>query len=283
MLFSQPDADVFVPAAGDPAEALRRVTHLAIGAHQDDLEIMAHAAISACWDQPQTLAFGGVVVTDGAGSSRTGPYATKSNAEMKAIRRDEQRQAAVLGRYAIQIQLAHPSSEVKSAVESGVVRDLEAILAGCSPSEVILHNPLDKHDTHVAVLMRCLSALRARPAAQRPRRVLGVEVWRGLDWLLDADKVGLDDSPRPELRAQLLEVFDSQIFGGKRYDLATEGRRVANATFHQSHTKDTVNAITWAMDLTPLVQEPDRDVVDYALGYVERLKADVAARIRRFS
>jgi hypothetical protein len=57
--------------------------------------------------------------------------------------------------------------------------------------------------------------------------VLGCEVWRDLDWLLDSDKVALDSSAKPELAAALLKVFDSQISGGKRYDLATLGRRAA--------------------------------------------------------
>ncbi len=49
-------------------------------------------------------------MTNGAGSPRTGSYAHLSDAEMQTVRRDEQRQAARLGRYAIQLQLAHPSA-----------------------------------------------------------------------------------------------------------------------------------------------------------------------------
>ena len=46
MKFSHPQADVFVPDAETaPREALARVTHLGVGAHQDDLEIMAYAGI----------------------------------------------------------------------------------------------------------------------------------------------------------------------------------------------------------------------------------------------
>ncbi len=282
MQFSQPEADVHVPN-GDAADAaLRRVTHLCIGAHQDDIEIMAHSAISACLDRPVFRAFGGVVVTDGAGSSRSGTYARRTDEEMKGIRRDEQRRAAELGGYAIQIQLAHPSARVKDAKMATPVRDdLTQIFSGCVVEELLLHNPMDKHDTHVGVLLRCLEALRALPAERRPRRVLGVEVWRGLDWLLESDKVALDASERPELRAQLLEVFDSQIFGGKRYDLATEGRRAANATYHDARRSDAATAITWAMDLMPLVTDPTRDMTDYALGYVQRLGDDVRARISR--
>lgn len=282
MKFSHPQADVYVPRAGEaPEAALRRVTHLCIGAHQDDIEIMAHAGISDCLDLPGR-AFGGVVVTNGAGSPRTGTYAQMTDAQMQEVRREEQRQAARLGRYAIQLQLAHPSAEVKKPGHPGVVADLTAIFGGCTPEVVYLHSPADKHDTHVAVLLRCLEALRARPAERRPRRVLGCEVWRDLDWLVDTDKVALDAGRHPELAADLLKVFDSQVAGGKRYDLATLGRRAANATFHTSHATDRVTGITWALDLTPLVADATLDVAAFTLAHADRLRADLVARIGKF-
>lgn len=279
---SHPRSDVFVPSGGDAAAALARVTHLCVAAHQDDIEILAHDGICDCLDAPETRAFGGVVVTDGGGSPRAGAYSEFSDERMRATRRDEQRAAARLGGYAIQLQLAHPSADVKRPGHAGVAADLAAIFGGCAPEVVYLHQPADKHDTHVAVFLRCLEALRALPAGRRPRRVLGAEVWRDLDWLVDADKVALDSGRRPELAAELLKVFDSQIAGGKRYDLAALGRRLAHATFHTSHATDRLAGITWAMDLTPLVEEPTRDVADFALAAIDRLRADVAARLARF-
>ena len=112
--------------------------------------------------------------------------------------------------------------------------------------------------------------------------MVGAEVWRDLDWLVDADKVALDSGRRPELAGELLKVFDSQVAGGKRYDLAALGRRLAHATFHTSHATDRLAGITWAMDLTPLVSEPTRDVADFALAHIDRLRADVATRLARF-
>lgn len=283
MKLSQPQADILFPADSPHAEAaLARVTHLCLGAHQDDIEIMAHAGISDCLDQPD-LAFGGVVVTNGAGSPRTGPYAHLDDAQMQGVRREEQRAAARLGRYAIQLQLAHPSSVVKSPGHPGVASDLDLIFGGCASQVVYLHNPADKHDTHVAVFLRCLEALRRLPPARRPRRVLGCEVWRDLDWLVDADKVALDAGRHPALALDLLKVFDSQVAGGKRYDLATIGRRQAHATFHTSHATDRMAGITWAMDLTPLVQDPALCPEAYTLGYLARLQSDVRDRIRRFA
>ncbi|HTB80653.1 MAG TPA: PIG-L family deacetylase [Opitutaceae bacterium] len=283
MNFSRPDADLFTSGGSAPAAALARMTHLCVAAHQDDIEIMAHAGIAECLGRADR-AFGGVVVTDGAGSPRVGAYEKFSDEQMRAERREEQRRAAALGRYAIQVQLSHPSAAVKAAASATDVRaDLEKIFSGCTPQVVYLHNPADKHDTHVAVLLRCLEALRALPRERRPLRVLGCEVWRDLDWLVDADKVALDAGREPGLAAELLETFASQIAGGKRYDLATLGRRAANATFHTSHAADKLTAITWAMDLTPLVRDETLDIAAFTLAYIERLRADVAARLARFA
>ena len=280
MNFSRADADVFVPEGSEPAAALARVTHLCVAAHQDDIEIMAHAGICDCLDQPDK-AFAGVVVTNGAGSPRTGRYAKLTDAQMQVVRREEQRRAATLGRYALQLQLAHPSADVKRPGHTGVASDLAAIFARCRPEVVYLHNPADKHDTHVAVLARCLEALRALPPERRPRRVLGCEVWRDLDWLVDTDKVALDAGRRPELAAQALLAFDSQIAGGKRYDLATLGRRAAHATFHTSHATDRLAGITWAMDLTPLLAEPAPDLAAFTTAAIDRLRDEVQERIAR--
>jgi LmbE family N-acetylglucosaminyl deacetylase len=280
MQFSHPKADVFTPNGGPAAAALARVTHLCVAAHQDDIEILAHDGICDCLDQPDKKGFGGVVVTNGAGSPRTGPYSTFTDEQMQAVRREEQRQAARIGGYAIQLQLAHPSADVKKPGHPGVAADLAAIFSGCSPEVVYLHQPADKHDTHVAVFLRCIEAMRALPADKRPKRVVGGEVWRDLDWLVDSDKVALDSGRR--LAADLLKVFDSQVTGGKRYDLAAMGRRLAHATFHTSHSTDKFAGITWAMDLTPLVADPTLDVADFTLGHIDRLRADVAARVAKF-
>lgn len=280
--FHQSAADIFIPDGAPVAEALARTTHLCLAAHQDDIEIMAHSAIAACYGRADA-GFTGVVVTDGGGSPRAGRFANLTDEDMKRVRRDEQRRAADIGRYAAQIQLAHPSSVVKDPKTTIVVDDIAALLATMNPRFVYLHNPADKHDTHIAVFHRCLAALRALPAEKRPQQVLGCEVWRNLDWMLDADKTVLDDSAHPEVAAQLIGAFESQVAGGKRYDLAIAGRRLANATFFTSHATDRANALTWAMDLTPLVRDPQLDVEQFTLGYIDRLRADVSARLRKFA
>jgi LmbE family N-acetylglucosaminyl deacetylase len=281
--FSNPGADIFIPDADvPPEEALGRVTHLCIGAHQDDIEIMAQSGISDCLDRG-ARGFGGVVVTNGAGSPRSGSFAAFTDEQMRAVRREEQREAAELGHYSIQLQLAHASGDVKRPGHPGVASDLAAIFAGCRPEVVYLHNPADKHDTHVAVLLRCLEAIRSLPAGRRPLRVLGCEVWRDLDWLPDGDKVALDSGRHPELARKLLAVFDSQISGGKRYDLAAIGRRAANATFHTSHATDGAAGITWAVDLTPVTRDGGPSVGDITAALIARLGADVSSRLKTWS
>jgi LmbE family N-acetylglucosaminyl deacetylase len=282
MKFSQPQADVYAPDGTPPEPALARTTHLCLGAHQDDIEIMAQAGISDCYGSTSRF-FTGVVVTDGAGAPRSGRYAALSDAQMKDVRREEQRAAAALGKYNLQLQLAHPSAEVRKPGAAGLAADLGLIFGSCRPEVVYLHNPADKHDTHIAVLLRCLEALRALPAARRPQRVLGCEVWRGLDWLVEADKVALDAGRRPELAEALIKVFDSQIAGGKRYDLATIGRRAANATYDAPRQTDASAAVTWALDLTPLVADEKLSVAAFTLAYVERLRSDIAGRLTKFS
>jgi len=278
--FSHPEAEVFVPDGSAPAAALARTTELCLAAHADDIEIMAWPGIAACRGRDDAW-FTGVVVNDGAGSPRTGPFAGHTDAQMRAVRREEQRAAARLGGYSAVVQLAHPSAVIKDPAALVVTADLAAVLATMRPHTVYLHNPADKHDTHVATCLRSLAALRSLPADRRPARVLGCEVWRDLDWLVDADKVVLDASAEPRLAGELLAVFASQVAGGKRYDLATAGRRLAHATFHQSHATDGASALIWAMDLGPLVRDPAASVEAHTLAYIERLRRDVAERLRR--
>lgn len=281
MKFHQPTAEIFIPD-GTPAElALARTTHLAIAAHQDDIEIMAIDGILQCYRHPERH-FTGVVVTDGSGSPRDDLYATYTDAEMQRVRRQEQRAAAVVGDYSAQILLDHPSAAVKQPHNDTVITDLEHLLLTTHPHTVYTHNLADKHDTHVAVALKALAALRRLPVTARPQAVYGCEVWRGLDWLLDEDKIAFDCSARESLQAALLGVFDSQICGGKRYDLATLGRRRANATYYASHATDTATGMVFAMDLTPLITDPTLDLATYIQCYLARFAADVQARIEKF-
>jgi len=280
MKFSNANADIFIPDGLDIPKALERTTHLAVGAHQDDIEILAYHGIAECFGKTDRW-FTGVVLTNGAGSPRTGIYGSFSDEEMQEVRRREQRKAAALGEYACQIQLMHTSSAVKNARDKNPVEDLGLILEIARPEVVYLHNPADKHDTHVATLLRSLEAIRALPPALRPKTAYGVEIWRDLDWLADEDKKILPVEKYPNLAAALLGVFDSQISGGKRYDLATAGRRIANATYYATHETDVCTAMTYALDLTPLVQDEKLAVKDFILNKIGKFQTEVVSRLDR--
>lgn len=283
MKFSHPSADIFVPDASvTPEAALARTTHLCVAAHQDDIEIMAYHGIAECFGQADRW-FSGVVVTNGSGSPRSGIYGSYTDAQMQEVRRVEQRKAAMVGDYSIQLQLAHPSSAVKDRANAAVQGDLVALFTAAEAEVVYLHQPADKHDTHVGVLGHSIAALRKLPAEKRPKRVIGCEVWRDLDWMVDTDKQVMDTGRFPNLAAALVGVFDSQITGGKRYDLATAGRRIAHATYHTSHATDQFQGITWGIDLTPLIQNPQLSMAELTLAHIERFKQDVAARLAKFA
>ena len=280
MKLHQPTAGIFAPDGKPVAEALERVTHLGIGAHQDDLEFMAFHGILNCFGSQQNC-FGGVICTNGSGSARTGPYANFSDAEMMAVRRREQNAAALVGGYGIMLQLDYPSSAVKSPSDTRLKEDLVEILRATKPEIVYTHNLADKHDTHIGVAIAALQAMRELPREQRPRNVWGCEVWRNLDWLPDDDKVLMDVSGRDNLAAVLNGVFDSQIVGGKRYDTATFGRRAANATFFESHATDKTTQLVFGMDLTPIVTNETADIVDYTCDFIAKFQADVKEKLTR--
>ena len=274
------NAVLYVPDGAAEGEALARTTHLAVSAHQDDIEFMAYAPTVACFGR-KDLWFGGVVVTDGAGSPRSGLYADFSDEDMKAIRIEEQKKAAHVGDYSFQLLLGHPSKAVKDAKDTAVARELAEIIRAAKPKYLFTHNLADKHETHVATALKVIAALRMLKPEERPEKVYGCEVWRDLDWVCDEEKVFLDCGPHPNLMRSLSAVFDSQIAGGKRYDLAAEGRRLANATFSASHACDTYSALNYAMDLTPLMDKRT-DIAAYGTGYIDRFKAAVQETIARF-
>ena len=66
-----PKANLFIPDQQTGPGAFARTTHLGIGAHHDDLEILGIDGILQCYRNPDA-SFTGVVVTDGAGSPRSG-------------------------------------------------------------------------------------------------------------------------------------------------------------------------------------------------------------------
>jgi len=280
MKLHQSTASIFVPDGRPVPDALKRITHLGIGAHQDDLEFMAFHGILECFGE-ETKWFGGVTCTNGSGSSRTGVYKKFTDVQMMSVRRTEQNNAATVGQYGVMIQLDYPSSTIKSPTDQALKIDLKEILVATKPEVVYTHNPADKHNTHIGVVVAALQAMRELPRDQRPKKVIGCEVWRNLDWLVDAEKVLMDVSGHDNLAAALNGVFDSQVAGGKRYDLATLGRRASNATFFESHATDAANQLIFGVNLTPLVTDETKNIVEFVCGFIDQFKDDVKTKLAR--
>lgn len=269
-----PAAEIFVPDGTGFEAALGRTTHLGIGAHQDDLEFMAFHGIGECFEN-EVRFFCGIVLTNGSGSPRSGPYAGKSGAEISEIRRAEQRHAASIGKYGLLIQLGYPSEKIKDPLDPAPLNDLVQILSMARPEVAYIHNPADKHPTHLAAFALGLRALRSLPPAARPGLLVGCEVWRGLDWLPDTEKIRMDSGGKQALAAALISAFDSQITGGKRYDLAVPGRRRANATLSDPHSTDSAGETILGMDLTPLIADDSTDPVEFTCAMVRRFETEV--------
>ena len=258
----------------------KKITKMCIAAHFDDIEFMACHGVMECFGREDEW-FGGVVTTDGAGSPRSGLYANFTDEDMKKIRILEQQKAAFVGEYGVQYNLDYTSAEIKNGDERAI-EDIVNILKEHRPEVVYTHNFADKHDTHCATALRTLEAIRRLPKEDRPKKLYGCEGWRGLDWLCDEDKVLFDLSEHPNMIMSLGALFDSQIAGGKRYDIATEGRRRSNATNLSSHSVDTAQLMDYAIDMSELINS-DKTPAEFMLSYIDRFKSEVDDRLNRLA
>ncbi|MEG2086307.1 MAG: PIG-L family deacetylase [Clostridia bacterium] len=259
-------------------EAFATTTHLAIAAHQDDVELMAYHGIAECFGQKDKK-FSAIILTNGSGSPRSGIYKDYTDEEMMLQRKKEQKKAAFIGEYATLSLLMYPSNEVKDNKNNYVVEDIFNILMATKPQIVYTHNLADKHETHVATALRTISAINMMPKADKPSILYGCEVWRDLDWINDDKKIRLDVGKKTNIAQALTGVFDSQISGGKQYATAVEGRRIANATFADDHAIDTLQKVTYAMDLTPLISDEHMSIIDFINDYINDFKSDVNNKI----
>jgi LmbE family N-acetylglucosaminyl deacetylase len=221
-------------------------------------------------------------MTDGANSPRNGVYENFSNEQMKQVRIEEQLNASIVGDYATQICLGYPSSSLYKQDRTEIINNIIEIILATQPENIYVHNLADKHKTHVASAIIVLEAIKKLPKNKQPKKVYGMEVWRGLDWLSDKDKVCFDTSKHPNLANAILGVFDSQISGGKRYDNAAIGRRLANATFFESHSVDSSSSLSYGIDLTPIITE-NIDYLDFINNHIDSFKKDVNDLINSLS
>lgn len=273
-------ADIFVPDGTPPEAAFAQVTDLCVAAHQDDAEIMAYNAIADCYQRSDRLLCV-VVLTDGGGSPRSGAYAGYTNEQIHIKRSQEQRDAARIGGY-LAVQLAWPSEAVRTGEKEAIEEELAALFLAMCPAVVYLHNPADRHETHLGAFLRALGALRRLPRQARPQKLYGMEVWRTLDWLSAEDKVVFDTARYPELAEAVITAYESQCTPQKRFDRAALGRRYANATFSAPRECDETDACNFGMDLTLLLEDDGLSPADFIMEKVRHFADDVQGLLTRF-
>ena len=251
------------------------VKWLCICAHQDDCEIMAVDGILKGY-YSKTNSFALVETTDGGGSARTGKFKDYTDAKMKQVRIKEQQAAAEIGKYHSVYMLNYSSSEAKAAKNAQITAEFAKIIKELKPEVIYTHSILDKHPTHVGVALKVIEAIRSLPKEDQPKQLYGCEVWRGLDWINDEKKVGFDVSKNPGLQKKLLDVYESQIEGGKEYTKASLGRRYQNATYFQSHSVDSYQMVSYAIDMNPLMENRMLSVTKFALSFVNDLRDEIS-------
>ena len=225
---------------------LRSTSHVIVGAHPDDVELIGLAAIS-----DESASITAVVCTDGRGGPRAPGFEDLSEPQFAALRRAEQLEAAALGGYEQLVLLEFPSVVLRENRDAVSAR-LHDIFSKVKPATVLTHNPADLHRTHVRTCQAVVEALQI--AGHVPAEFLGVEVWRDLDWLAPDHRVVLDVSGAEQLSMSLLSAFKSQL-AGKRYDLAAAGRRRAHATFANPYANDELSSAMLAIDLLPTLRD----------------------------
>lgn len=259
-----------------------KVKYLAISAHQDDVEIMAYHGIGKGY-RSKKYSFAAVVTSDGAGSARTNEFKDYTDEMMKEVRYKEQKEASEIGHYNVLYLLKHPSSQIKDPKDEEIINQYVEIIKELKPEIIYTHNILDKHPTHLGVVCKVIMAIRRLPKEIRPKHVYAMEVWRDLDWVNDEDKIAFDVSYNKKLQRDILNVFKSQIIGGKRYDLATVGRRYANATYAQSHSVDAMKMISFGIKLDPLFKNEKLSIAEFAKGFIDRFENQALKDLKKVS
>lgn len=255
------------------------IKYMAIAAHQDDIEILGyHGILNAYLNED--ISFVGVVTSDGAGSARTGEYEFFTDEQMKEVRIKEQKEASEIGQYEAIYFLNYSSKHIKNKNEQDIVKEYIELIKKYRPHIIYTHNIFDRHPTHLGVVTKVIKALQYIDEQYKPQILYGVEVWRDLDWLNDEDKVLLDVGGNEKLELDLLNVYKSQIQGGKRYDLATLGRRRANATYSSSHDVDNFQSVNFAINLTTLMQK-EASIRDFVINKIDKFKVESVFAIEK--
>jgi len=271
---------LYIPDGTEKKAALNRTTKMCIAAHEDDVELMSLAVIGETKDKADEH-FAACVVTDGASSPRTGKFANVTNDEMVQLRIEEQKRAADIGKYSAMALLGYSSSDVKTKKRAESEAEIASLIEECAPEVLYTHNPADMHETHVAVFCRVIGAIRSLPFEKRPKQLWGCEVWRSLDWLPAEYKTVIDSEKGSAMAKEILNVFESQVAGGKSYDDAYIGRQLANATFSESHACDTHKFASSMLDMSELLRDDGPDARTFINNIIEKFRKEIDGTLER--
>lgn len=238
------------------------VKNIIIAAHKDDGEMIGIKAIDDSIKKNESLVM--IILTNGSGCPRVGYYESVSDEDMVEIRTSEQKRASEIGRYNTLYLLDHPSKVVQEK-QKIVIDEIKDILLKYPEIEnIYIHNPFDKHKTHIAsceVAVEAIKEVYQEGKLKKLSKVLGVEVWRSLDWLPDKYKVTIDTTGAEFISQNIMAVFVSQN-SAKRYDEAISNRRLANATFNESHESNSCTSLMYAIDLMEPIQNVHKNLAD---------------------
>lgn len=254
-----------------PLVALSRTTHAGVFAHQDDSPIVGMHGIKECFRSRETppKRYFSIVVTDGARCTRAGRYAAFSEEEMVAAREQEEMAASHVGDYSGVALLRFPSLVARDGSNNKPTDDLVCLLARIKPKALYTHSPIDKHKTHLAIVLRTIQAMKELGKTYIPDMFVGGEGWLALDWVPEQHKIKMDITGFEGLASALINLYDSQVAGGsaKNYAEATLGRWLANATYADAYHPDQSECVIYGLNLRPLLEDPQLSVRDY-LGAV---------------
>ena len=245
------------------------VKNVVIAAHKDDGEMIGIKGIDDSFKKDESLVM--IILTNGSGCPRVGEFESVSDEDMVEIRTAEQKRTSEIGRYNMLYLLEHPSKAVQSKEEAIQQEIIEILEKYPDVENIYIHNPFDSHKTHVCACELAIDSIRdmyLKGKLQKLKNVLGVEVWRSLDWLPDKYKVALDTSGSEFISQNIMSVFVSQNMA-KRYDEAIAARRMANATFDASHESNSCASLTYAINLMDLVTSVNKNILDLLTENIE--------------
>jgi len=208
------------------------------------------------------------------------PADRDSDQNLVQVRVQEQIQASQTGNYNALVMLGHSSKRVRRPASQLPLNDLIQILELTHPHTIYTHNPADRHPTHVGAFQLALESIRHLNANEQPTQFYGAEFWGSLDWVDPHQRISFDCSQDQDLQDKLLRVFSSQN-AAKDYPQGLLGRRKANATLLNSHQADQHEAVVYALDLLPLLDNPDLQPGTYLAPLLDEFKSSVISRLKK--